>query len=517
MGCCVSSTRPTIKKIRIKSQKAKKVDPVKIMKMNSQKREISALKSHNAENSVSEDDGKSLLKEEEILENAPILNGEAHQTEEILLVCQEKSEDNASNHEIKDQGNDDQVEFSEIKSENPEDEDSQRAEEEEIKIEKSEKNILVENSNEKKIEENLEKLELNELKDIVVKKRKHAIIRGASEKNLIPKEKIAPRFIKSELPPLMDNRKGIFDRKRSQIDEKVSVQKSKEEIRERRIESKGSMVVINKNKNRKRRNVSAKFSKTIESKKKKKKEKKRISRAPSKQESLVLKQETFEIKEEEIDEKKLPQIEVKKNNFQLSERKIESEKKQPKKKENRVKFETKKKSTVLLDIPGNSENGKSETTKESRLRSSMEFNKPDVKFDEELSAKSEKIEFIYKKFGSKRAFEEYIEKRKESIKRNNITQHPIKTQNEKSKLLLVFIYFLLGMIVFDDGSVYEGFVKHGLCDGEGKLRLPDSSIYEGQFKDGFMNGRGNNIPTTFTKIQIIFSKKNKKFNFFFKR
>ena len=52
-----------------------------------------------------------------------------------------------------------------------------------------------------------------------------------------------------------------------------------------------------------------------------------------------------------------------------------------------------------------------------------------------------------------------------------------------------------GIIIFDDGSVYEGQWKKGLFDGMGKLIFPSSSSYTGEFKKGLMHGYGKiNLP-----------------------
>ena len=47
-----------------------------------------------------------------------------------------------------------------------------------------------------------------------------------------------------------------------------------------------------------------------------------------------------------------------------------------------------------------------------------------------------------------------------------------------------------GVLIFDDGRVYEGQWKKGLFDGIGQLSFSSGSEYKGEFKKGFMHGYG---------------------------
>jgi hypothetical protein len=47
-----------------------------------------------------------------------------------------------------------------------------------------------------------------------------------------------------------------------------------------------------------------------------------------------------------------------------------------------------------------------------------------------------------------------------------------------------------GKHAFADGSVYEGNLKNGFPQGEGKCTFDDGSVYEGNWRDGVVHGEG---------------------------
>ena len=44
------------------------------------------------------------------------------------------------------------------------------------------------------------------------------------------------------------------------------------------------------------------------------------------------------------------------------------------------------------------------------------------------------------------------------------------------------------IVLYPDGSRYEGSVKNGKCEGKGKITYPDSSCISGTFSDGLLQG-----------------------------
>lgn len=92
-----------------------------------------------------------------------------------------------------------------------------------------------------------------------------------------------------------------------------------------------------------------------------------------------------------------------------------------------------------------------------------------------LNSKSDKMLFLYLRIGSKQKYQEHIEQRRQAIQ-NTIDESSLIDQGTK---------------VFDDGNIYEGEFKDGMCHGHGILQFKESgNIYDGQFQEGFMHGKG---------------------------
>lgn len=47
-----------------------------------------------------------------------------------------------------------------------------------------------------------------------------------------------------------------------------------------------------------------------------------------------------------------------------------------------------------------------------------------------------------------------------------------------------------GTIRFNDGRIYKGQLKKGVCDGNGEVSYPDGIVYVGGFRDGYFHGAG---------------------------
>lgn len=47
-----------------------------------------------------------------------------------------------------------------------------------------------------------------------------------------------------------------------------------------------------------------------------------------------------------------------------------------------------------------------------------------------------------------------------------------------------------GMLIFKDGSIYEGGVKDGKMNGQGRLIKEDGAQFEGEWAQGRINGHG---------------------------
>jgi hypothetical protein len=48
----------------------------------------------------------------------------------------------------------------------------------------------------------------------------------------------------------------------------------------------------------------------------------------------------------------------------------------------------------------------------------------------------------------------------------------------------------VGIISFDDGAEYRGFIKNQVFNGKGRLRHQNGDVYQGEWKDGKAHGRG---------------------------
>lgn len=85
-----------------------------------------------------------------------------------------------------------------------------------------------------------------------------------------------------------------------------------------------------------------------------------------------------------------------------------------------------------VSLRGGRRNPRSETTNESRLHKG-EILEPEVMFSGKLTPKSDKMEFIYHRFGSKTAFEDYLERRLVDIVQEDKRQNKDCKSNTKSK------------------------------------------------------------------------------------
>lgn len=147
------------------------------------------------------------------------------------------------------------------------------------------------------------------------------------------------------------------------------------------------------------------------------------------------KKESFGGKLPKIEDKYLLQKELSKKRIsilkkksikieEIEEKRVEIVKEKPKKSEKMPKL-----STI-----------KSATTNESRIHNleKRRFDlEPEIPNLGELTAKNEKIDFIYKKFGSKEKFEKYLEERKENIKEFDKKQNGDQDKSSKSNNFLI--------------------------------------------------------------------------------
>jgi len=56
---------------------------------------------------------------------------------------------------------------------------------------------------------------------------------------------------------------------------------------------------------------------------------------------------------------------------------------------------------------------------------------------------------------------------------------------------MVFIYFTIGVLIYNSGTKYEGEIQDGVPHGVGKLEFSNGGWYKGHFYEGFMQGKGN--------------------------
>ena len=121
----------------------------------------------------------------------------------------------------------------------------------------------------------------------------------------------------------------------------------------------------------------------------------------------------------------------------------------------------------------------------------MEPNEIPEQSESELTAKSEKIQFIYQKLGSKQKFEEYLTQRRADIIRESALTENDETDklNDKGKLYKNSNNFL-GVLVYTSGTKYEGDFQDGVPHGRGRVEFKNGGWYEGQFFEGFMQGKG---------------------------
>lgn len=92
-----------------------------------------------------------------------------------------------------------------------------------------------------------------------------------------------------------------------------------------------------------------------------------------------------------------------------------------------------------------------------------------------LNPKSDKLLFLYLRIGSKKKYEDHLEQRRQDI---------LQTIDEDTMIDE-------GKKVYDDGNIYEGEFRDGMCHGKGVLKFKQSgNVYDGQFKEGFMHGIG---------------------------
>jgi len=87
-----------------------------------------------------------------------------------------------------------------------------------------------------------------------------------------------------------------------------------------------------------------------------------------------------------------------------------------------------------------------------------------------------------KKVKRKRRFGAGLASERYRIRRNSLGTYYGEIKYEKKHGL--------GLMRYNDGSVYEGMWKDGFQDGYGKFTFTNGSVYEGEWKDGFQDGYG---------------------------
>eukprot|EP00826_Nyctotherus_ovalis_P002977 TRINITY_DN10597_c0_g5_i4.p1 TRINITY_DN10597_c0_g5~~TRINITY_DN10597_c0_g5_i4.p1 ORF type:complete len:201 (+),score=29.13 TRINITY_DN10597_c0_g5_i4:129-731(+) len=59
-----------------------------------------------------------------------------------------------------------------------------------------------------------------------------------------------------------------------------------------------------------------------------------------------------------------------------------------------------------------------------------------------------------------------------------------------------------GMILYPDGSQYEGYLKNNEANGKGRLIHADGDVYIGEWVDDKANGKGKYIPVSYTHLTL---------------